>query len=144
VISDILPFIREYYKSLPKEPWKEWTDAYNNENIPKTRLFNTYHVEMGIANGGQNNQDHLTVTVPVTIRMYIPPARNVVLSREKAIAIGDQFINGILAPKVRLTQQPGILNIKHNTTDTEQLNDSNDNGVILKMGFSFIVIYSTR
>lgn len=139
--GDVLEYCRARLRALNRV---EHTDTFNFNNIPKPRLSTAFHLELGASSGESNNQDHQTSRVPVTVRLPYAPARAVKSIRDSAVEFADTVRAEFLNPQNRLTQTNSIKNVFYNTMTLEPLADSNDNGLIVNIIFTVLVITSTR
>ncbi len=139
--GDVLLYCRTRLKALGRT---EHTATFNYENTPRTRLATMFHVELGTTNGVSNNQDNQVGNVPVTVRIPFAPAREVMPIRDAAVVFADTVIADFLNPRNRLTQANSLKNVAFDSMNIEPLAESNDNGVVVVLGFSMLVITSTR
>lgn len=122
--------------------YKEWSDGFNSENIPRTKLDAAYHIETGVVRGTgihQNNQD---IEVPFTIRFFKAQGRDPKALIDQAETAADTVIAAFLKATNRLVNT-NPKNISFQTFTLEPLADSNDNGVIVKIEFTALVVIST-
>lgn len=122
---------------------KEWTDGFNWKNIPKSRLDEYYIIELGTVFGVQNNQDNQDMDVEFTIHLFKSPTRDPRALIDSAVSLGDTVIADFLAAGNRTTQAE-IKNVRFNTLTIDPLDNSNDNGLEIKIAFMAHVIISTR
>jgi hypothetical protein len=139
--GDVLSYCRARLKTLGRV---EHSDTFNFENVPKPRLQSAFHLELGQARGTKVSQDNQEGQTPVTVRLSFAPARATTPIRDAAIAFADSVIAEFINPKNRLTQTNSIKNVMYNTTTLEPLANSNDNGLIVNLNFTMLVIISTR
>lgn len=140
MIDDVKPYARARMKKLGKT---EWSDGFNFANIPRTLLDKSFHLELQEAQELSNNQDNLMVNQPFYLRLFRAQVFKVRDAIDEEAAYLKPVIDEFLAPKNRLTQ-PRIKNIVLNSVLIEKLDQSNDNGVIVKIAFTALVIRSTR
>jgi hypothetical protein len=139
--GDVLTYCRARLATLGRV---EHVDNFNFDNIPRPRLDKSFHLELGVAGGDGNNQDNQVSRVPVTIRLPYSPARAVKDIRDAAVVYADTVIASFISPANRLTQTNSIKNVLYNTSALEPLAESNDNGLIVNLNFTMLVITSTR
>lgn len=123
--------------------YTEHTDGFNWKNIPSTKLDKAFHVELGEARGLSNNQDSQDIDAPFTIRAFQAPrlgAKNLI---DTGVSMADTIIADLLMASNRLTQTE-IKTVRLNTVAVEPLDESNDNGIVVKINFTALVIISTR
>lgn len=140
MISDVLGYARARMVSLG---FVEWADGFNDANIPSVRLSKAFHVSLGLIQGVKNNQADQVVEVPFTIEAFQAPGRDTKARIDRAALLGDNILSDVMASANRLTQS-GVKNISFRTMELRPLAESNDNGVILKLEFSALVIISAH
>ncbi len=122
----------------------EHSDTFNFENVPKPRLQAAYHLELGTTSGISNNQDNQVATVPVTVRLSYAPARLTKPIRDAAVEFADIVIADFINPRNRLTQTNSLKNVQYSSMTLEPLAVSNDNGLIVNLIFTMLVVTGTR
>ena len=140
MISDALAYIRSRMKVLNL---KEWEDAFNKENVPKTRMGCLYHLEVGLIEGISNNQYDQEIEAPVTVQIFVPPSRDTKSIRESAISITDTVISDIIKAENRLTFSASLKTVRFISCSIEPLSDTNDNGAISNIEFRALIIADT-
>lgn len=140
MISDVLTYARARLSALG---YTEWEDAFNFENLPKGRIDRAFHVQLGAPTGGNVGQDNQEIEVPFTVRVFVSPAKNTKSNYSTAVSKTDTIIADLLKSTNRLGQA-GLKNISFNTATLEPIADSNDNGVIVELTFTALVVISTR
>lgn len=127
---------RSYFRSrLNSLGYKEWTDGFNVENIPKSLLDGSYHISSGsVSPTPSNHQVHEFVS-DVLIRVYLKGYRDPAQAIDKAFEKAELVLGAVLLPSMRLAQDC-IKDIEPGVIDVEALSASNDNSVILNMNFS--------
>ena len=139
-VSVVKPYARARLRALG---YTEWKEGFNFENIPKTKLDSSFHLELGDARAVSHSQDNLEIEVPITVRIFRAPGKNSSDIVDRAITKGDEVRAGMLAAADRLTQS-GIKNVLFETMAIEPLANSNDNGVIVTQGFTVVIVESLR
>lgn len=139
--GDVLEYCRTRLKALGRI---EHVDTFNFENIPEPRLSKAFHLELQQSRGDKNNQDNQEASVPVTVRLPYAPARVVKPIRDEAVVFADTVIAAFINPRNRLTQTNSIRNVRYDTMTLDPLADSNDNGLIVNLTFTMLVITGTR
>lgn len=140
MIAHVIPYARERLDALG---FKEWEDAFNWENVPKTRLAKAYHLTQGAARPRKVCHDHTEMEVPLTIRLFKAPGRNTEALLDDAAELADSVVRDFVAARNRLTQAE-IKNVFFNDQSVEPLNESNDNGVVIQLEFTMLGVVSTR
>jgi hypothetical protein len=120
----------------------EWTDP-SFVNIPRPRLGTSFHVTQEPVPGISNNQDNQIMNVPITVRLPFAPNRKPTDLMDAATQFADTVIADFIDPKHRLTQT-NLKTVYFNTMALDPLDDSNDNGVIVRLLFTMLVVTSTR
>lgn len=119
-------------------------DAFNVNNIPKTKLNKGYHVGYGgpIDPVGQN-QNALELNVEVVVNYYIKGKKNTDEVADKGINyMNDIFLETFKASN-RVGNSYGVKNVKLTTASLNELSDSNDNSMFGEMIFNCIIILNT-
>ena len=140
MISGVKTYVRARLLSLG---FTEWTDGFNFSNIPKTKLESSYHVELGVSTGTAVNQDNQHIETPFAIRLFKAPTLRPKALIDSGIIVADTVIADLIKAENRLTQTE-IKNVWFNNMAIEPLDDSNDNGLIIKIDFTALVIIGTR
>lgn len=128
-----LPYFRARLKARHPD-LKEWTDAFNVDNIPATKINGAYHLEVlpasyvGTAHGALGYRAQ--VRVRVFIKGYKTPAEAV----DKSLEYADSITKECCKSTNRLTQ-PFLKNVLPINVDTKPLSNSNDNIAFLDMTF---------
>lgn len=140
MISGVLTYARARMKSLG---FKEHDDAFNPDNIARTERDTTYHLELGEFARDGEKQDNSHILVPFIVRLYKSIERDTNAARDAALVNADNIIDDFTAASNRLNDA----NIKTCVFDNgtiETLADENDNAMIVKLGFTALVVKSTR
>ncbi len=140
MISDVLKYARTRLAALG---YVEHQDGFNYENVPRTNLDSRFHVVLGQVNGTKVNQDNQEIEANFMVRVFKSPGRNTPAIVDSSVVVADTIIMDFLKASNRLGQS-GLKNIGFNTMTIEPLNDSNDNGVIISISFTALVVFSTR
>jgi hypothetical protein len=133
--------IRGYFRTkLDALNYREWEDGFNFENIPSTILDGSYHIEVGSITGGPANQVHHTFLMPITVRIFFKGYRTPGEAIDAALNEANLILDEILKPSNRL-QTNGLKDVRPVSIQPVALQLSNDNAVILTMGFEAYLIY---
>lgn len=123
---------------------KEWVDGFNIENIPSTVLNNSYHLDVGRITVGTpmgGNGFVYEFNYPVTLKVFSKGFKNPGLAIDAALDNAQDILADILQPGVRLAlANQGLKDIRPSGITTQPLQISNDNAVILVMGFNAILV----
>jgi len=135
--SAVRPYFRTQLRALG---FTEWTDAFNTDNIPSTRIEKAFHIEN--PDGSRRDiydQQSQDVELGVTIRTFRKGFRDPATAVDSALADLDAILARCLASERRLGTQ--IKNIVYNNHTITPLNDTNDNVAVLEINFiCFIII----
>jgi hypothetical protein len=133
--SSVRPFFRT---NLDELGFSEWKDGFNFENIPDQILNNSYHIEVGQISGGPSNQLVHEFSYPVLVRIflkgYLDPASGI----DAAMEVVDNVYHQVLDPSVRLGTV--IKDVIPDSVSVRPQDISNDNNIVLELGFSAILI----
>ena len=127
----VLPLFRTRLNGLG---YREWTEAFNIENNPSTILDKSYHLEINDSTSVVINQHVLTITMPLTVRIFRKGFRDNSAMRDEMLAEMESFVCDILLPNVRFGS--AVKNIVFNGFSLLPLDESNDTSVVLEMSFS--------
>lgn len=140
MILDAMTYCRTRLKALGRTEWRDPKFV----NIPRPRLDKAFHLTLEPSTGVSNNQDNQVTHTPVTVRLTYAPSRKPDDIADAATKWAHEtVVADFLNPRNRLTQV-GVKNVTFNTLAIEPLDGSNDNGVIVRLVFTMLVITSTR
>lgn len=135
-----LSSVRTYYKARALElGWKEWTDAFNVNNIPSSIFDGAFHTELGRVAGIQQNQYDLVTEVPITVRYFRKGYRDPQAVLDLSVAAAESYIRKALLATNRLVGE-GIKNVRLTAVEWVKQADSNDNLIMTQMDFTTLVI----
>jgi hypothetical protein len=122
--------------------YREWADGFNIANIPATILDGSYHLDVGHIKisptmGAQARA--FEFSYPVTLKVLSKGFKNPGLAIDRALD-NAQGILEVLMPQANALTQVGIKNVSPTGLDTQPLQVSNDNAVILVMTFDMYLI----
>jgi hypothetical protein len=139
-LTNVKPWIRTRMRALGyQDEWK----GFDFENIPKTALNRTYHIETGDAVGdGEADQQTQDVEFAFIVRIFRAPNKNPGGLIDDGVSSGQAVIQDLIKVANRTTQS-GFKNVSFDYLSSKPLNDENDNGVITEIGFKAMVILST-
>jgi hypothetical protein len=123
--------------------YQEWKEAFNWKNVPKTISNAQFHVELGQGSASKLSIDNLETVIPFTVRVFIPPERDTLALRDRAALRVNTITAAFLLAANRLTQST-LKNVGLESFRIDALDDSNDNGVIISVSFTAMVVLSTR
>lgn len=139
MIADALRYFRDRMTGLGRVEWKDPDFG----TIPKTKLGRSFHLVHGQIRGVSNNQDYQSIDVDVVLRIPFAPDRRPTDLADEAAEFSDTVLADILSAKNRCVQT-GIKNVTFNTMTLEKLADSNDNGVVIELSLTVLVLMGTR
>ena len=129
---------RAYFSSRAEALlYKKHYDGFATNNIPKSSLNKSYHVEAFVFNGVSHNQTDLNIEASCVVRLFFKGGRDVDSTISDATIAGDAYLSDVLASENRLTQTK-IKNVILNTMTIEPYAESNDNYVVCRMDFTAI------
>ena len=129
---------RAYFSTRAEsQAYKKHYDGFATNNIPKSSLNKSYHVEAFVFNGISHNQTDLNIEASCVVRLFFKGGRDVDSTISDATIAGDAYLSDVLASENRLTQTK-IKNVILNTMTIEPYAESNDNYVVCRMDFTAI------
>ena len=133
----VRPFFRTHLDALG---FSEWKDGFNFENIPDQILNNSYHIEVGTVTGSSANQLTHQFSYPVLIRIFLKGYLDPASAIDASMEVVDNVYHEILDPAVRLGTD--IKDVIPDSVSVRPQDVSNDNNIVLEMGFSVTLICS--
>ncbi len=121
--------------------YREWTDGFNTANIPATILDRSYHLEVGTIQIGVQGGIQYEFSYPVTLRVLSKGFKDPGLAIDAALDNASAILADLMSPSVKL-QTYGLKLLRPRTIDTQPLQVSNDNAVMLVMTFNALLIYA--
>ena len=134
--STVRPYVAQVMADLGFS--YEWEDAFNDENIPDTKLDEAWALRFGTANYQGTAHESLQFIYPVTILVFKKGYRNPQEAVDSLHLIAEAITKKALEAPRRLNQA-SIKNVLPSTVDISPLNASNDNAAKLTMNFNFII-----
>lgn len=133
--------VRPYFRSnMNALNYTEWTDGFNIENIPSTKLEKIYHILTPSGSRrdvyDQTSQD---VELDVTIRVMRKGFKNPAGAIDTTLVDLQNILNRCLDSERRLGAE--IKNIAYNGHTITALNETNDNAVLLEINFICFIIF---
>jgi len=120
--------------------FREWSDGFNFENIPSSILDKAYHIEVGTITSGPSDHQAHRFLMPMTLRVFFKGYRDPSFAIDDALTNANTILGGLLAPGFRL-QVNDLKDIRPTSINALPLQLTNDNAVILEMGFVAYLIY---
>ena len=121
--------------------FEQWKDAFNIENIPASRLSKAFHIETITGAGRKQNQSDQELNVDVTVRIWEKGFKNPSDALDRGFFNLDRICGDILSSSVRLVHP--IKNITLGAVTLEPIDQSNDNTIVVTIGFTAFVILPT-
>ncbi len=121
---------------------REWTDAFNIENIPSSILDKSWHLTFGNFNYTGTAHTCMSFDCPITLRVMLKGYRQPSEAVDTALIIADAILKECTRPVQRLNQ-PSIKNVLPSFVSVNALDTTNDNAAILEIQFSCQVILAT-
>lgn len=137
-LANVLETITTKVESLGFELWD---DAFPVDNIPSTISDRAFQIEIGSISGSTASHSTHTFRMPLNIRVIRRGFRYPNEARSAALVDADTILSGLLATSFRLG--PIVDDVKDlipTNVDITPLSGSNDNDVILIMGFEALII----
>ena len=123
---------------------KEHYDAFNSLNIPSTVLEDSFFVLMDEAQGISNNQSDQVVEQPLTLQIYLSPRLDTLTQRDNAYSIAQNVIVDLIKSSNRLEYSQYLKDFRFTGLNVGPLNDTNDNGVLIEIKFTALIIFSAE
>lgn len=140
--------IRPYFNTIMTTvdaDLREWTDAFNIENIPESILNKSWHITFNPANQVSLNQTGLRYDYPITLNVFLLGYRVPADAVDTANSMGESIIKECLKHSNRLAiaeaNSGRIINVISNQMSINPLAASNDNVVRLQLDFTCQIIY---
>ena len=132
-ITNVVPYFRTVMNSLGH---REWTDAFNDDDIPRTVLDRSYHIELGALANDKQNQDLIEVVQSVAVKLYVKGFRNTADGRDKSAQYMDAIIKKALEDDRRAQSYAGVKNVRLVGGDIGELSTDNDNAMRVTINFN--------
>ena len=121
----------------------EWIDGFNFQNIPRTLLDEKFHVELGRCIGTGNNQGGQSIECSLRVNLFMAPTIDPKTLIDDAVVRADTLISDMIMAQNRLTFDTCVKDVKFNALDILPIDASNDNGIIINVDFTVLVIISS-
>jgi len=122
---------------------KEWTDAFNIENIPRTLLDNTYHILLGDTTSSSQNDLHIEDSMEVNITIFQRAYNSPVESRDTVLDRAQCIKMDLLNPRNVEAFNMDIDAIEAVSVITEEIDLTNDNIVKATITITARLFYGT-
>ena len=118
----------------------EWTDAFNDENIPQTLIDNRYHIELGETTI-THDDNIVDKAMDITITMFKRAYNDTVGNRDALLDIGHCVVMDLVNPKNVETFGGDLKNVEGSSITTEEIDVSNDNVIKMEVNMNFRLVY---
>lgn len=129
----LIPYFRARLTTKCPE-LSEWTDAFNVDNIPATKIGKAYHIEVLPSSYVGTAHMVLGFRSQVRVRVFVKGYSKPALAVDKALQYADSITKECCKSTNRLTQ-PSIKNVLPISVDVKALALTNDNAAYLDMTF---------
>lgn len=137
-ITQVRPYFRSVCTGLGL---REWRDGFNFENIPRTLLDRSFHIETNSGSRrGAYSQQSQEIEQDCSVRVFLKGFRNPADAIDRAMALYEEILESALSED-RLGCD--IKNVFLNTMQILPLDPTNDNSVILEVTFTCLIIIKT-
>jgi hypothetical protein len=92
-----ITFIRNTLNQIDPD-FREWTDAFNFDNIPENLIDHSYHIFVGLFNGGSLNDLTLNANQAYEVRLFRRGFRDAASGRDEAIREAGRFVLQAINP----------------------------------------------
>jgi len=133
-LSSVRPYFRARMNSLG---FKEWQDGFAVDNIPRTLLNGSYHIEANSVTPTRPNQQLVTFEIESIIRVHFKGYRSPSDAIDKAYVEAETILADILQPANKLSG-PCIKDVYLASITVNPLGATNDNAVILELTFNAV------
>lgn len=134
--------VRSYFRTrMTGLGHKEWTDAFNFENIPESIQDRSFHMETGLISGNSQNQTVLDTSFSMTLRLFLKGYRTPADAIDSGVSFGQSAICDIINPNN--ANGVNIKDIQFISMQVLPRDGSNDNTVIVQMEFSARIFLET-
>jgi len=132
-LTKVIPYVRDKMTLLGFE---EWEDEFNIDNIPRSQLDKTYHLEIGLIDGSEASHTCFDFDFPLimTVHSCLTGPQGSSKAAEEMLELTDRILCSVLALEDRYSQE-GFLKITPTSVDFEPLSSSNDNVIRVKIQF---------
>lgn len=136
--------VRTFFNSRMTEvdsDFKEWTDAFNLENIPSTFYNKAYHLSYGdILDSGLGGVIQ-QVSFNVVLRAGFKGYRNMSESLDDAMDLMESVVENVQEPANRLGSV--LKNVKFESMNVDQSFISNDNLILITQNYNVIYFFNS-
>ena len=134
--------IRSYFNTqvlATKPNFKEWLDAFNVENIPRTVIDRTYHIDIGIDSSTQGDvsiEEDVTVIVSIFKQAFNTPveARDSLLDVAHCLRLA--LIKPLNVEVYKVANSGDIDAVTSASIVPSEIEESNDNIVKVELTFN--------
>jgi hypothetical protein len=139
-LTNVVPYFQGVMNSLGH---KEWRDALADDNIPRTLIDRSYHLQLGEASTIKQNQDLIEIMQPVVVKLYVKGYRSTWEGRDKALQFEEAIIRTALSEARRHQAYVGIRNVLFLSGSVAELSTDNDNTMRVTINFNCYLIMAS-
>ncbi len=137
--------VRAFFRTrLDGLSYREWADGFAVDNIPDTVLNKAYHLDVGRIQISKTMGAQAKIyefSYPVTLKVLSKGFRDPAAAIDAALDNAQAILADVL-PASGVLVQEGFKSVSPVSLETLPLQVSNDNAVMLVMGFSVYLILS--
>lgn len=130
-LTAIIPYFR---KVCTDNGLREWTDAFNVENIPSNIYDKCFHLSWGDINGESPQNIGQFINSLATIRFFMKGYKEPAKVKEDAMALGESILKDACSP-ARRSLVPEIKNVTFQSMRPDPVSGSNDNTIMITQNF---------
>lgn len=123
--------VREAFISLG---FDEWTDAFNIENIPNSRINKAFHMNISSITPANNDFSSLTLDSSLVVNWFLKGYRTPFDAKQESTKLIEQIIVKLCNVQNRTAN--GVANIILSNILPQEIDISNDNIVLVEMAFT--------
>jgi hypothetical protein len=117
--------------------FQEWKDGFAVDNIPRTLLNGSYHIETNSVSPTRPNQQLITFEMTTIVRVHFKGYRTPADAIDKSFTEAERILADILQPANKL-QGPCVKDVYLSGLSVLPLGATNDNAVILELTFNAV------
>lgn len=119
--------------------FKEWSDGFNDENIPDTIINKSWHLDFQPTQPISLNQNCFKVDYPIKLKFFLLAGRDVPSGIDSANSLGESIYKECLKHSNRLgitgANDARIININPGSMTIQAVNNDNDNTIRVEIDF---------
>jgi hypothetical protein len=134
-LSAVRPFFRARLNALG---FREHSDGFDDLNREQSRLDRLYRIQSGPVSGSPANQSIHEFEFDIELVITLSGRRNNVELIDRAFTVAEEVLEDVLQESVRIGT--AIKDIVPGTVSVTPYSGTDDNDLILTMGFSGIIL----